>query len=293
MSINPALVDVTLPPDGYPPEEQAQDFAAGVMAAMCAEAGAIVTEFPQHLWIEPKDWPDAARDNDVNHTWPLDYIDRFTNQNPTHECTCHAYRAVFEAAWNRQRRIAIGPPVPRQRLPTSAQSASVWISPLSVYAEANPGQWGGAGVRQILSIAAKRGALPEPIQPREYGFKHTLHGTTGEGGINQATGPWVSVSRFASGWLETAKFFRPLEYIFPDSYEQTVCLVLHGYAVGVGRAGHSIPYMRWKPADNVMEYTDSYDVFRYDSVSRIRSTVGGSYAIVSTVTPDDWLKPAG
>lgn len=294
-NINPNLVDVVLDAEtGYSPERQAED-SRDEMMSMCAEAGAVITEFPQHMWIEPKDWADAAADNDRNRTWPLDYVDRFTNQDPTHECTCHALRACFEAAWNRQRRIAVGPPVPKQRLPISAQSASVYVSPLSIYAEANPGKTGGANVRQVLSIAAKRGFLPEPneIQPRPYGFKHTLHGTTGQGGVNQAKGPWVAVSKFPPNWQETAKFFRPLEYIFPDSYEQTVCLVLRGYGVGVGRNGHSIPYMKWKAAENLMEYTDSYDIFRYDSVSNIKRTVGGSYAIVTTTTPDDWLKPAG
>lgn len=292
MAVDPSLIDVTLPESGYPAQLQAEDTNDRLRMA-AAEGGAIVTDFPQHLWIEPRDWPAVAAENDANRTWPVDYIDRFTNQDPTHECTCHCFRACFEGARNRQRRIAIGPPVPKQRLEASAKSASVWISPLSLYAEANPGQWGGAGVVQILRIAASRGCIPDKIQPREWGFAHTLQGTVGSGGINQSRGPWVSVKNFPSGWMETAKHFKPLEYIFPDSWEQTVCLVLNGYAVGVGRDGHSVPYVKWQPADNLMQYTDSYDIFRYDSVSRIKKTVGGSYAIVSTTVPDDWEKPTG
>lgn len=299
MSIDPNLIDVVLPEhDGYPEELQAQD-TQDAMKMSAEEGGAIVTKFPDHLWIEPKDWPDAAAQNDKYHTWPIDYIDRFTNQGAgnggysTHECTTHCFRACFEAARNRQRRIAIGPPVPGTRLDISAESASVWISCLSLYAEANPGQWGGAGVVQILNIAARRGCLPDKIQPREWGFKHSLHGTCGAGGINQARGKWTSVSAFPDGWQETAKLLKPLEYIFPESWEQTVCLVLHGFAVGVGRSGHSIPYCKWIAGEKVMQYPDSYDVFRYDSVGSIRSTVGGSYAIVSTTVPDDWTKPAG
>lgn len=296
--INPQLIDVILAEaSGYPKYIEQSD-TRDVLCQAAEEAGAIVTDFPKHLWIEPKDWADAARENDKNRTWPIDYIDRFTNQGAgrggysTHECTTHCFRAVFEAARNRGRRIALGPPVPNQRLEVSSKSASVWISCLSLYAEANPQQWGGAGVRQILSIAAKRGCLPDSIQPRDWGFKHTLHGTCGAGGVNQARGSWTPVSRFPEGWKETAKHFRPLEYIFPDSWEQTVCLVLHGFGVGVGRDGHSVPYMKWFPDDQLMQYPDSYDVFRYDSVSRIKRTVGGSYAIVSTTVPDDWDHPA-
>lgn len=293
MSIDPKLIDVSfVEHDGYPVEQQAMDTREAMMEA-AADGGAKASDFPDHLWIEPKDWPEWAAKNDEYKTWPINYRDRFTNQNPTHECTCHSLSAVFEMAWNRQRKIAIGPPVARQKLDISAKSASVWVSPLSVYAEANPRQWGGAGTRQVLSIAARRGFLPDKFQPRDYGFKHTLQGTTGSGNVTQSNGDWVSVARFPEGWEETAKHFKPLEYIFPDSWEQTVCLVLQGFAVGVGRAGHAVPYAKWIPADNVMAYLDSYDVIRYDSVSRIRSTVGGSFAIVSTTTPDDWDKPAG
>lgn len=292
-TIDPKLIDVTLPEhDGYPEHFEDQDTFDQLCGA-ASEAGAIVTAFPKHLWIEPKDWPAVAAENDANKTWPINFRDRFTNQNPTHECTCHSLCAVAEVAWNRQRQIAVGPPAAGERLAISAQSASVWFSCLGIYSEANPRQWGGAGVRQVLSIAARRGFLPDKIQPREYGFKHSLQGTCGNGGVNQSSGPWVSLSKFPDGWEETAKHFKPLEYIFPESWEQTVCLVLNGYAVGVGREGHAVPYMRWYPKDQLMAYTDSYDVIRYDSISRIKKTVGGAFAIATFTQPDDWNKPAG
>jgi hypothetical protein len=298
-TIDPKLVDVILPEDsGYPVELQAQDTRDQLMMA-AEEAGAVITAFPKHLWIEPKDWADAARDAKKYRTRAIDYIDRFTNQGggnggySTHECTCHSLSRGFEAAWNRQRQIPVGPPVPNKRLEVSAASASVWVSPLSIYSEANPREWGGASVRQVLQIASKRGFLPDKIQPRDYGFKHTLHGTCGAGGVNQSRGPWVSLSKFPEGWQETAKHLRPLEYIFPESYEQSICLVIHGIVVCVGRDGHAVPHAEWLPEDNVMAYVDSYDVVRYDSVNRIRSTVGSSFGIYSTTVPDNYDKPAG
>lgn len=298
MTIDPKLIDVVLPEDGYPDAIRLGDTRDALMSA-AEDAGAIVTKFPQHLWIEPSNWGDASRDAKKYRTRPIDYRDRFTNQGSgnggysTHECTTHCFVACFEMARNRQRRIAIGPPVPGKRLEISAQSASSWFSCLSLYAEANPREWGGAGVVQILNIAARRGCLPDKIQPREYGFKHTLHGTCGAGGINQSRGKWTSVAAFPDGWQETAKHFKPLEYIFPDTWEQHVCLLIHGFAVGVGRDGHSVPHCEWNDEEKLAPYLDSYDVIRYDSINRIKATVGGSYAIVSTTTPDDWDHPAG
>lgn len=298
-TIDPKLIDVTLPDEtGYPSDIAAED-KRDVMMAMVQEAGATVTAFPDSWYIDPNDWDDAARDNDKYNTWPDSYLDRFTNQGSgnggysTHECTTHSLVKLAESARNRARAIAVGPPVPLKRLEASATSASVWFSCLSIYAEANSREWGGAGVRQVLSIAARRGFLPDKIQPKDYGFAHTLQGTCGAGGVNQSRGPWVPLSKFPSGWQETSKHFRPLEYIFPETWEQSVCLVLRGIGVGVGRDGHAVPHMRWMPQEKLMRYPDSYDIYRYDSINRIKATVGGSFGIVSFITPDDWNKPAG
>jgi hypothetical protein len=295
--IDPALIDtpspeIALSPDGHPgytPEMEAED-TTDAIRDVC---GAASRDFPDSMWIEPSDWADASRDNDANKTWGLNYIDRYTNQNPTHECTCHSLSRGIESCLNRQRAV-IFPDGPKKdfRYEESAQFGSVWLSPLSVYAEANPRQWGGANVRQVMEIACRRGMLPEKIQPRDYGFKHQLQGTTGRGGKNQSSGDWVSVSRFPDGWQETAKQFKPLEVIFPESWEQAVCLVLHGYLVCVGRSGHAIPWAMWNHSQQVMAYPDSYDVTRYDSKRVVQSAWRGSFAIASVTTPDDWLQPA-
>jgi len=287
--IDPKLIDVfPAEHDGYPDELAAGD-TRDVLFDVCGSAS---REFPESLWIEPRYWEQVAKDNDRLGTWPINYIDRFTNQNPTHECTCHALRACFEAARNKQRQIQLVGPATHIR-EESKKSSSVWVSCLSIYAEANPRKWGGASVRQVLEIATRRGFIPDNTQPRNWGFKHSLVGTNGTGNACQSSGDWVSVSQFPDGWKETAKHFRPLEVVFPESYEQIVCLVLAGYAVEVGRSGHAIPYAKWIPGDDVMAYVDSYNVIRYDSIRTIRSAVSGAFAIVSVTTPDNWDKPAG
>lgn len=290
--IDPKLIDFVYPDDtGYGPNVSAGDTPDALRFA----AGNTAREFPKSWWVEPKDWADVARDNDKYKTWPLNFVDRFTNQNPTHECTCHSLRTCAEAARNAQRGIGY-PDGPKKgfRYEESKISGSVWLSPLSVYAEANPGQWGGANVRQVMEIAVRRGFLPEKIQPANYGFKHDLQGTTGEGGINQSSGKWVRVSDFPSGWQETAKWFKPLEIVFPDSWEEAVCCVLKGgRCVGVGRNGHAVPWAFWNAAEQAMGYVDSYDVIRYDSLRTVKSAWQGAFCIATMTTPDDWSKPAG
>jgi hypothetical protein len=291
--LDPALVDVILPPSGYP-EELAKEDTRDVLVECCGGAS---RSFPSALWIEPNNWADKARDNDKYKTWGMNYLDRYTNQNPTHECTCHSLRANAEACRNRQRGVIFAEgPQKDFRYKESAEFGSVWLAPNSIYPEANPRQWGGANVRQVLEIACRRGFLPETKQPREYGFKHAVAGTTGQGGLNQASGPWLSVSRFPAGWEETAKHFKPLEVIFPESWEQAVCLVLNGMLVSVGRSGHAIPWAQLRFSGDSLEaaaYPDSYDVTRYDSLRTIKSAWSGSFAIASMTAPDDWTKPAG
>lgn len=294
--IDPALIDSTPAASemtdghcGYTDEQKAGD-TRDVLMAVCGTAS---RDFPQALWIEPKDWADKARDNDKYKTWPINYIARYTNQTPSHECTAHSLSRNAEGARNRQRGIIYAEgPKKGFRYPESSMG-DVWLSPLSIYAEANPRQWGGANVRQVLEIACRRGMLPETMQPSDYGFKHAIHGTAGQGGSNQSSGPWLSVSRFPAGWEETAKWFRPLEVVFPESWEQAVCLVLHGYFVSVGRSGHAIPWGQWNVAQSAMAYPDSYEITRYDSLSTVKRAWSGSFAITSMTAPDDWSKPAG
>lgn len=292
--INPALVDVPAPEiqehDGYPAKLQAED-TMDVLRECC---GAASTEFPKAMWLEKDQRPDKARENDKNKTWGINYLDRFTNQTPTDECTTHMLRAEAEGCRNRQRGI-IFPDGPKVNFRyEESLNGSVWLSPLSIYAEANPRKSGGASCRQVLDIACRRGFLPETIQPRDYKFKHAMQGTTGKGGKNQATGPWLPVSQFPDGWQETAKWFKPLEVIFTDDWEQALCLLLWGHVLGYGRSGHAIPPSFWNVASDVYGYVDSYDVVRYDSAATFKRAVSsGVHTIASMPAPDNWLEPAG
>ena len=287
--IDPQLIDVfPAEHDGYPDHLAAEDTTDALRDA-CGNAS---REFPKSMWIEPREWAERAAENDRHGLWAMNYLDRFTNQHPTHECTAHSLRANLEAARNRARGLIYGGPKVGERYAESGAAGSVWLSPLSVYAEANPDRWGGANVRQVLEIAVRRGMLPDKVQPRDYAFRHSLTGTSGKGNGNQSGGQWVPVSRFPEGWQETARMFRPLEVIFPESYEEAVCCVLHGLAVSVGRKGHAVPWAKWVADQRLMAYPDSYEVVRYDSERTARSAWRGSFAIASCTLPDDWSRPA-
>lgn len=298
-TIDPALIDTVLPVDeqGYPEAEMLADREQGVLSDCCGEAS---REMPDALRLERSRWEETARKNDELHTWPINYVDRFTNQQPTHECTTHSKRVNFEAARNRQIGVIFKDgPKKDYRYPESALYGSAWMSCESLYAQVNPRtarnpqQRGGAGVRQVLEVSCKTGMLPDKIQPREYGFKHSLHGTAGQGNSNQSSGPYISVRDFPEGWEETAKHFKPLEVIFPESWEDAVSLVLNGIVVSVGRNGHAIPWCQWLPDKELMAYVDSYNVIRYDSLRTVKSAWRGAFAIANVTTPNDWLKPAG
>lgn len=289
--IDPYLVDVFPDEhDGYPDHLAAEDTTDALRDA----CGSASRAFPDALWIEPRDWADKAADNDRHNTWAMNFVDRYTEQTPTHECTAHSLCVNFSVARNRARGVIYREgPRDNFRYEESKTAGSVWPSPLSVYAEANPSRWGGANVRQVLEIAVRRGILPDTLQPRDYGFKHALPGTSGKASYNQSGGKWVSLGRFPEGWRDTAAHLRPLEVVFPESYEQAVCLVLHGHPLSVGRHGHAVPWCQWVANERLMAYPDSYRITRYDSERTARSAWRGSFSILSVTLPDDWSRPAG
>ena len=293
--LNPALLDFRLPEhDGYPADKAAGD-TRDVLWDVC---GAASRKFPKSFEVEPRHWAERARENDKYHTWGINYLDRFTNQPPTHECTAHSLQANGSGARNRHRGIIFKDgPVKDFRYAESATSGSVWFSCMYPYNIANPGIRGGAGVREVLEIVCDKGFLPEHTQPRDYGFKHTVPGTMGAGNNNQSKGKWVSEDDLPDGYEETAKHFKPLEIVFPESFEEFICMILGGVLMSVGRDGHAVPeaFLKFNENDELIGagYSDSYNVIRYDSVRTLRSCWRGSFGIVTMTKPDSYDKPAG
>jgi hypothetical protein len=296
LPIHPSLIDAPSPEIATSPDGQSGLIEDGgdTPDALWDACGNASRRMPDALRVPQRDWAERARENDRNGTWPVNFIDRYTNQSPSHECVYHSLTRAMEGARNRQRGfIFFEGPKKSYRYEESAKAGSVWLSPLSGYSLANPRQWGGANVRQSVERACRDGLLPDKIQPRDYGFKHQLQGTSGKGCNNQSGGGWIAERNFPEGWKETAKHFRAIEVIFPESWEDAVSLVLNGMFVCVGRNGHAIPWGLWNHTEQAMGYPDSYEVTRYDSLRTVKSAWQGSFAIASMTVPDDWSRPAG
>lgn len=290
--VNPKLVDV-FPKfhDGYPAVLAAED-TPDMLRDACGDAA---VSFPDSMWIEPREWKERAEYNTENNLWGVNFVDRFTHQGNSHECSTHALTRIAEAARNRARGIKF-PEGPKKgfRYPASATSGSVWLAPLSIYAEANPSVRGGSNIQHCLRIAQKRGFLPEPMQPAEYNFRHTLVGTAGgRGSFNQSAGSWVGLRNFPAGFTETSNWFRPTEVIVGMTWEQGICVLLHGLGLEYGRKGHAVPPLFWNATSNVVGYVDSYERILYDSISTFKSSIRGAICIVSMTHPNDWSNPVG
>lgn len=290
MSVDPKLIDV-FPEhhDGYTAEMEAEDTNDAVMMA----AGAAVIPFPDEWWIEKKERIERAKYNDAHNLWPVNYLPRYLNQAPSHECTCHSLVMNCEIARNRARGVTYAEgPRKEYRYDKAGKVGAVYLSPLSVYAIANPGQWGGANVRRVMEIACDRGILPDKIQPADYDFKHTLQGTSGRGNLNQSGGRWIRESEFPEGHEETAALFKPKGVIIAPSLEHVECLLIHGVGYSVGRNGHAVCWNKWDWKEDLFPYADSYDITRYDSRRTASGAWRGGFGVVTMHQPNDWEKPA-
>lgn len=290
MKIDPSLIDV-FPKhhDGYTAEMEAED----TNDAVCSAAGDTIIPFPDEWWIEPKERIERAKYNDAHGLWPVNYLSRFLNQSPSHECTCMSLVMNCEMARNRARGMNYkGGPKKGYRYDQDAKAGTVYLAPLSVYAEANPSEWGGANVRRVMEIAVRRGILPDKLQPAEYGFRHALQGTSGKGCNNQSGGDWIPVSRFPSGWEETAGMFKPRGVIIAPSLDHVICLLINGVGYSVGRNGHAICWNRWDWENDLFPYSDSYEIERYDSLRTAKGAWQGGFGVVTMHQPGDWSNPA-
>jgi hypothetical protein len=286
--IDPKLIDRFDVDGGYVDGEE--DTPDGLFSA----CGSSARKFPASMLVPRDVRKDMARENDRLKTWGVNYLDRFTHQGNSHECSAHAVTRSIEAARNRHRGI-IYPDGPRKDFRyTDSSKGSVWLSPLSLYLEANPGIRGGSNIVRNVNIAQRRGSLPDRVQPAEYGFRHTLQGSAGgRNSSNQSIGPWVSLRNLPEGFEETSKHFRPLEIFIIENEDEGISALLHGGVIAYGRRGHAVPVARWDHGQDVYAYVDSYDRVLYDSAATFRSACRGAVCVWTVKQPNDWLKPAG
>lgn len=286
--IDPKLIDVFDVEGGYIGGEE--DTPDGLFSA----CGAAARKFPKSMIVPRDERKDMARENDRLKTFGIHYLDRFTAQGDSHECAAHAVTRSIEAARNRHRGITYADGPRKDFRYTASSKGSVWLSPLSLYIESNPGRWGGSNIVRNVNIAQRRGSLPDRVQPAEYNFRHTLHGSAGgKNSSNQSIGPWVSLANLPEGFEETSKHFRPLEIFIIENEDEGISALLHGGVIAYGRRGHAVPVARWDHEQNVFAYVDSYDRVLYDSAATFRSACQGAVCVWTVEQPNDWSRPAG
>ena len=236
--------------------------------------------FADHFLIDEADWDDWARENDKHKAWAFDFNPRTTHQGKSHECVCHASVRAFEMAWCSQ---------------FGEIENAIFGSPLSVYSEANPRQWGGSYMQDALNIITERGIIPEHDgvngegYQRDSLFRHTLHQTAGR----SDSGPWVKVGNFPTGWKKTSRHLRFLEAYNINSKGAFGSALCRGWPIVNGRSGHSIPHAKlvWRDGRVHSMYVDSYHRYGYDSM-RMWSA-GGAYCVRTVTRPHSISRPAG
>ena len=164
----------------------------------------------------------------------------------------------------------------------------VQLSAISLYKRIGSGPMSGANVSDALNEVTARGILPldTPANRARFGDHVMPH-----------TGFYTP---FPAGWEKTAALFKGGEYSVVRSVAGLITALFNGHPVVVGRAGHSICYVRpvFKNGSLSVIYANSWSEdwgmglggfkggFGVDSLSMIRSAAGWAFAMRSIVVPN-------
>ena len=118
------------------------------------------------------------------------------------------------------------------------------------------------------------------------------------GEVNHAELVADLLARFPDGWESTANQFRSLEWFICESRAELISALLNGHPVVVGRAGHSICYMKpmYQNGSLLVMYVNSWgdwgdaagrfpSGFGYDSERMISQSSDWAFALRSVTTP--------
>lgn len=162
----------------------------------------------------------------------------------------------------------------------------ILISATSAYKQIGSSPNSGAMVEDSFRKGRDVGALPLDTPENRARFKHVMPA------VGFRT-PWPP------GWEATAKMFRIIEAFICTSVKAIVSALFSGFSVGVGRAGHSITYLRpmYQGKNLVIKYVNSWGEwgdaggdfdygFGYDSVNLIRQSAYWAFAVRSVTVPN-------
>lgn len=157
----------------------------------------------------------------------------------------------------------------------------VHLSAISLYKRIGRSASSGANVGDGLEEMSELGVLPLDDEANKARFPHTMPNT----GFK---------TPYPSGWEETAKQFRSVEWLVVNEIEELISALLRQWPVVVGRSGHSIVYADpvFKDGQLLVKYVNSWSAdwseegFGYDSRKMIKSSSNWAFALRSVVAPE-------
>ena len=264
IDINPAYLDLDEP--GMPGEY------GGLIESQ--EFDRYGREFPRDLLLDKSTWPDRIRKREKAKHQMKNYSPYVVNQSPTSTCVYCSASSCLMARYN----VQVG------------LKYAVILAPMSGYCFATRRASSGSTMWGAMEWTTETGLLPANVNGQDRYFKHVL----------QECKPFIQREDMPSGFRETAKHFKVLEWYAISSREEFGSAILQDMPVCYGRSGHSImgeDLVIDSRGNVVLRYKDSYGTGRGDDGrlydSQNKWSTGGAWACASVTRPSDPRFPAG
>lgn len=260
MNINPAFVDVEFDAQ---PEFVFGD--KGVGSFRCGTPAAYGDSLPL---VPESQWRDAVAKMEAEQAGAEWLVTRIYDQKNEGSCVANACSQALEIVQAKQ----------------FGKENVVHLSAMSLYQRIGSGPNSGAMVSDGLDEIAERGVLPLDTPENRAKYGDAVMPNTG----------WRNPK--PANWEATAKLFKATEWFTVKSRAELISALLNGHPVVVGRAGHSICYVRPVYDGNslLVAYANSWGAwgqgmgdhaagFGFDSERNIRSSAGWAFALRSIV----------
>lgn len=227
------------------------------------------SEFPAYedvaATIPKSEWPDYIAKMDADGGGADRLVCVIYNQGNEGSCVANACSQANEIIQSTQ----------------LGKDRSVRLSAISLYKRIGSSANSGAFVSDGLKEMQTRGILPldTPENRARFGDK-----------VMPATG---FRTKYPADWEATAKLFCGTEASVVRTTEGLITALLNHHPVVVGRAGHSICYVRpmYRKGSLVVKYANSWGNwgdggYGYDSMGNITSSARWAFALRSVIVPE-------
>lgn len=220
---------------------------------LCASYADVAEVIPESQWKELADQIQSKGGGTSR------YVTRIFNQKQEGSCVANASSQAMEIVSCKQ----------------FGKNRVVHFSAMSLYKRIGRSPQSGAVVSDAIEELVNKGLLPLDDEQNKTKFKHYMPNTG-----------WSTP--YPTGWEDTAKMFKALEWTEIDSYAELVSALLFHEPVVVGRSGHSICYcdFLYKDGEPMVKYANSWGDwgdkgYGYDTLRSIKASSGWAYALRS------------